>query len=354
MRVTLHSGRKGKNGRFNPNHCDRNFNLDSEYAGHISKSLTPKNVYYLFDMRIGSIRKKRRDETFEQWERDFYQQKFSAIVEKTNQKYIQQRHRDKCRTVSDLYESPKTCPEETLFTIGNSVEGAPPAKIIHQIMREQVEWEAEQFPQVQVLNIAFHLDEPEANPHFHIRRTYLADKEGLPSCNQNECLKQMGIPLPNPDKPESRTNNRKITHTKLCREHLIELCEKYGIDIERDPKKRRSVSLAFLKQMTAEKENVLINLEPLVKAISDHVEIIMGRTEERIDQLVKDAETRFKRSTTEAGTFNAYLREKGLEEDFKAFREQYTASSKERLLEAMKEELSLPEEIEESVRKLFF
>lgn len=353
MRVTIHSGRKNKDGqRFNPNHNDRNFNLNSENATHIHSELTPYNVYITYDMNSGKFKKKKRDEHFEQIERDFYQQKFSAMVERTNQKYIQQRHREKCRTVSDLYESVQTCPEETLMYIGNAKDGLPPTQVIQKIILEQIAWEHKTFPQSQILTASFHVDE--TSPHFHVRRTFLAEKDGLYSCNQNLALKQMGIPLPNPKMPEGKNNNRKMTHTKMCREHFIEICRKHGLDITDKPRDRKSVNMATFKLLTEQCAHILQNIEPLLKTINEYTTIVMNQSQKELDTIARDAKIRYKGKTTDSGIFNAFLKEKGLESDFKEFREHYTESQKQAVLQAIESEVSLPEEIKEEINTLLF
>ena len=53
----------------------------------------------------------------------------------------------------------------------------------------------------------------------------------------------MGVERPDTNKPQTRYNNAKITYTRKCREHLIELCRGYGIDIELQPKERSETGL---------------------------------------------------------------------------------------------------------------
>lgn len=92
-----------------------------------------------------------------------------------------------------------------------------------RIIQEQINWEQKQFPGLKVLDVALHMDEQGA-PHIHERRAWVyTDKAGNLAISQNKSLEQMGVELPNPNKPRSRFNNRKMTfspdvsRTSSCR-----------------------------------------------------------------------------------------------------------------------------------------
>ena len=59
----------------------------------------------------------------------------------------------------------------------------------------------------------------------------------------------MGVQKPLPDSVESRDryNNRKMTYTRACREHLQELCREYGLNIETEPKEPSQTGRTLLK-----------------------------------------------------------------------------------------------------------
>ena len=75
---------------------------------------------------------------------------------------------------------------------------------------------------------------------------------------QEGALREMGVQKPLPDSVESRDryNNRKMTYTRACREHLQELCREYGLDIETEPKEKSQTgrTLLMLKTDTLEQE----------------------------------------------------------------------------------------------------
>lgn len=86
--------------------------------------------------------------------------------------------------------------------------------------------------------MALHMDEQGA-PHIHERRAWVyTDKDGNTAISQNKSLEQMGVELPNPDRPRGRFNNRKQTFSKRCREHLLQICREHGLEIEEIPQEK--------------------------------------------------------------------------------------------------------------------
>lgn len=55
-------------------------------------------------------------------------------------------------------------------------------------------------------------------------------------CPQREkALEELGIPLPNPDKPKGRNNNRKQTFAAICRTMLFDITRRHGLHLEQEP-----------------------------------------------------------------------------------------------------------------------
>lgn len=134
--------------------------------------------------------------------------------------------------------------------IGNSKTGAPDPDTLWTIIKAQLDWEKKTFPAVRVLDIALHVDEPDSAPHIHVSRVWIAhDKNGHQMQQQEGALREMGVQKPLPDSIESRDryNNRKMTYTRACREHLQELCKEYGLDIETEPKEKSQTGRTLLK-----------------------------------------------------------------------------------------------------------
>lgn len=136
--------------------------------------------------------------------------------------------------MDEYRKSPQTCPEEVILQIGKRGDTIP-ADMMARIIQEQINWEQKTFPGVKVLDVALHMDEQGA-PHIHERRAWVyTDKAGNLAISQNKSLEQMGVELPNPNKPRSRFNNRKISFSRMCREHLLQICREHGLEIEEIP-----------------------------------------------------------------------------------------------------------------------
>lgn len=234
MRATTHNGRASRKGAYLAKHNDRRFDLDK--AEHIDQDRTAKNIYWHCMMP------EHPEMDFEQVEQAFYTHTFKDGLQAKNAMYKQHGNDKNIQTIEEYRRNPRSCPEEQIFMLGNK-DFYIPVKTLEQICKEQLAWEEKEFPQVKVLDYAAHADEQGA-PHIHIRRAWIGhDKAGNAVIGQNKALKEMGVERPDTNKPQTRYNNAKITYTRKCREHLIELCRGYGIDIELQPKERSETGL---------------------------------------------------------------------------------------------------------------
>lgn len=133
----------------------------------------------------------------------------------------------------------QTCPEETLFMIGNQDEHLPP-KTLRAICERLKDWEENTVSGLKVLDFALHVDEQGA-PHIHMRRAWIyRDENNVESISQSKALQAAGIPLPHPDKPAGRHNNRKQSFSAMERQALYEICRGYGLEslLETKPRER--------------------------------------------------------------------------------------------------------------------
>ena len=227
MRATIHNGRTSNLGAFTPKHNDRNFNIN--HAEHINPERVRLNRYWNW---TGNP-----ETTFEAAEITFYEKHISAHLEAQNARYRAQRHAERAKTMDEYRKSPQNCPEEVILMIGKAGDTIP-ADMMARIIQEQINWEQKQFPGLKVLNVALHMDEQGA-PHIHERRAWVyTDRDGNWAISQNKSLEQMGVELPNPDKPRGRFNNRKQTFSRMCREHLLQICREHGLEIEEIPQEK--------------------------------------------------------------------------------------------------------------------
>lgn len=246
MRMTIHNGRAGKNGAYNPRHNDRQF--DISHAEHIDPERMPGNVYWNWTGR--------KDMSFEDCEKAFYEEHCRAHLDAVNQRHREQRHPERVRDMDAYRTARQTCPEETLLMIGNKNEYLPP-RTLRAICEKLKDWEENTVSGLRVLDMALHVDE-EGAPHIHMRRAWIyRDENGIESIAQSKTLQAAGIPLPHPDKPQGRHNNRKQTFSQMERKALYEICREYGIEslLEMQPreKSRSGRELEDYKASEAEK-----------------------------------------------------------------------------------------------------
>lgn len=226
MRATIHNGRTSHLGAFTPKHNDRNFNINN--AEHIDPERVKLNRYWNWTGK---------EITFEDAERAFYEKHIRQHLDAQNARYKAQRHAERVKSMDEYRRSPQTCPEEVILMIGKAGDTIP-ADMMARIIQEQINWEQKQFPGLKVLDVALHMDEQGA-PHIHERRAWVyTDKDGNTAISQNNSLEQMGVELPNPDRPRGRFNNRKQTFSKRCREHLLQICREHGLEIEEIPQEK--------------------------------------------------------------------------------------------------------------------
>lgn len=273
LRLTAHNGRKGKNGVYSPKHNDRQFDLEG--VEHIDPAKTKENICWFFC----------KDETgecdsIEEHELKYYKAHFEADRNKKNENPIKNRQYSRVKTMEQYISSPNNCPEETIFQIGNASDlQKVNADILAKIFEEFVLWHSLHYPQVVILDGVLHLDEPNAAAHIHMRKVWIAHMDGIEIVNQNKALEEMGVEKIFPDKPKGRHNNAKITYTMVCREKLIELGKKYGIDIEEKPKETSKVGLEKLEYERQQEERRLYEArqeaDALIETINDITEKVI-------------------------------------------------------------------------------
>lgn len=258
-RVTLHSGRKNRNGkRYSSKHNDRNFDVNKNTASHIDATLKFKNVYYDFtdlehDHKLKRLLKLKDDNSFDTNEHAYYNIIFYDALEAQNKRHKAKRNYARIKTMDQYYEA--NPPFEDLFQIGTN-ENFVGGELLDKIFQEQLLWESKTFPNVHILNAAKHCDEKDCAEHYHIRKLFIGhDKEGNAVASKTKALEEMaaaGI-LKKPEGVQHRWNNLGQVYTAMCRKHLEDLCKKYGIELDLNRKDKSKVGLS-LEQYKANKE----------------------------------------------------------------------------------------------------
>ena len=284
LKLTRHNGRAGKNGTYNPKHNDRRF--DVEHSEHINSEMTPKNIYWDCYTGIKSVAFREnpdgKDFSFEEIEKLYYVEHYGDYVDAQNARNEKSRHTERNRTVEDLLKSKKTCPEETVYQMGTMDEHASAEDLLKVVLEFYQEFEKRFGSHVHILDWALHLDE--GTPHIQERHVFDAQNQYGELCPQQEkALEELGIPLPHPDKPKGKHNNRKQNFDAVCRELLFEIAEKHGLHFEREPSyggraylEKQDYILLKQKEKLAQQEQKLEELtlkiedvETLVDEVSD-------------------------------------------------------------------------------------
>lgn len=234
-RATQHNGRKGKKGAFSPKHNDRDY--DYEEAANIHADLTEQNFYW--NTYNGSYRHKDKKGkmSFEQVEQTYYRDNFYEQWEATNQRYINNRHSERCKTFEEWSKMSCNLPEESYMQIGdmeNPCDRATATKVFTMFYHRINAWNDTHGKPFKNLDLAMHFDE--AVPQVHIRRVWeYTDKNGVKCIGQEKALEQAGVQLPDPSKKKGRYNNRKMTFDKMAREMYLQCCKECGLEIETVP-----------------------------------------------------------------------------------------------------------------------
>ena len=80
-----------------------------------------------------------------------------------------------------------------------------------------------------------HLDVYKRQPHIHERHVFdCENKYGEVAPQQEKALEALGFDLPDPNKPLSRHNNRKIAFDAACRKMLFEIAKRHGLELEEE------------------------------------------------------------------------------------------------------------------------
>lgn len=276
MRVTVHNGRFNQNGVYSAKHNDRNFVLD--HAEHIDKSKTNNNYTYNF---FGD-----KSYTFEQVERRFYNAVFTDALNAKNQRYIDQRHPERVKTMDDIRTMKRYCPSECILQVGKLGDTIQ-ASELEAICKEYLAWHKETYPNTVILNAAIHQDEQGA-PHMHFRCAWLGhDKDGNLVPNQTKALAEMHIDRPDPTKPKSKYNAPIMTYTKQTRVKFIEICRARGLQIEDQPQHASRTGLSLYDYKARQAEQQAIAAEASKAAAKHQAQILKNMLNAKTAAIIK-------------------------------------------------------------------
>ena len=296
LKLTRHNGRAGKHGTYNPKHNDRNFDLTN--SEHIDPERAKGNIYWdCFHGFRSTIAPQDPDDlagTFSDVERQFYETHYSEFIERQNERNAKIRHTERNRSIPDLLSSRKTCPEETIYQLGTLDEHASAEDLLNIVTEFIDEFKAKFGEHVHVLDWALHLDE--STPHIHERHVFdCENRYGEVAPQQEKALEALGFDLPDPDKPLSRRNNRKITFDAACRKMLFEIAKRHGLDLEEEAEygnrqylEKQDFILAKQKEQLSAQQNKLDELTLKVNDMETLIDEVSAAAYDKAVEVVTD------------------------------------------------------------------
>ena len=297
LKLTRHNGRAGKHGTYNPKHNDRSFEIAN--SEHIDPERVQQNIYWdCYNGIRSALHPKSEDslaDTFEEVEKLYYKLHYTNFTEKQNERNAKIRHTERNRSTEDLLTSKKTCPEESIYQLGTLESHASP-KELFQIATEFMDEFHERFGKhVHILDWALHLDE--GTPHIHERHVFdCENKYGEIAPQQEKALEALGFDLPDPDKPLSRRNNRKITFDAACRKMLFEIAKRHGLELEEKAEygnrkylEKQDFILAKQKEQLTAQQNKLDELTLKVNDMEALIDDVSAAAYNKAVEVVTDA-----------------------------------------------------------------
>lgn len=251
MRVTNHNKRVPS-----ARHNDRNF--DIEHANHIDPTKVAQNRYWACY----------KDCTFEHAERVAYSTLFTAGLDAANERHLKNRHPDHVRDMDAYRTSKQTCPEETLYYIGNKQNlDRPDPGVLWGITLELLKWQQRTYPQCKILDVALHQDEQGA-PHIHVRQVWIGhDRDGNAIVSQTKALREMGVERPDPGEKQGRFNNPKQTFTAAVRAKYMALAMEHGLDVDILPVDASKSGVDHLTYQARKAQEELVRTQAQIKAL---------------------------------------------------------------------------------------
>lgn len=238
MKVSLHAGRSKS-----LKHNDHKFSSE-----HIDESRKKDNLI-LYAKIDGEPAGKTSEETIVAVYKDLY----GEAIDAQNEKYRKKRQYGYVKTAEDWAKAPRYAPREEIFQIGNKDDKVS-RSVLATCYNEFFSWKNEQFKgHYKRLTASLHADE--ASLHVHELATWFyVDTDGVRKPGLAKALAQVGVPLPDPFKPASKTNCRAMTYTAMCREKWQTICKQHGlqIDVTPDPEAKHQSTEQFKARKQAE------------------------------------------------------------------------------------------------------
>ena len=284
MKATIRNGRATASGKvYNANHNTRAATRAME--NHIDHERTEQNINFQFTndgqiIRCGSFDAK-------DFELDRYEYLYGEGQRAKNERYTQDGHPERCKTIQDIYASKRTAPMETIVQLGNRDTDIDPkertkklAAATFQLIDNLRQRWGDNF---HILDISIHLDESVV--HAHIRSTFSAeDKFGYHIPNQSKAFEAMGIQRPDPTAKEGKYNCPLMTFSEVIRQEFYDLCEQQGVVIDREVKNPSQKHLSVLEYKCQQLEAMAAQQAQAIETAKAEIEEVRAERDTLRDQ----------------------------------------------------------------------
>lgn len=258
-KASVHNGRANAKGvAYNPNH--NTLEQSRVNQPHIDQKRIHLNQYlqYMGDGTAIGHRGGGGGYDSRKHELERYRQLYGTGLEARNQRYRASGHRERVKTMSQVYRDPKTAPMETIFQLGNKrseTDEQTRTQVMVGAWGDVLQHLHQQYG-ANLIPLDASLHREETTDHIHFRFALGAkDKFGHFMPNQNQALEAMGF-HPDPSKPRGRYNNPLVSFTDELRETFYLACERRGVEIDREVTSgsRRQLELLDQKRSGLERE----------------------------------------------------------------------------------------------------
>lgn len=265
LRITTHRAKTTKSGiAFSARHLDRKFDLSK--APHIDPTRTHLNKYLKFEVAADGTLHYEEPKDIQKHELSVYERLFKNRLKVINDRYIANRHKEKCKTIRQYYAAAQSCPDEYLIYIGDKNNHASSDVLYDATLRLVTVLSERYSKHFLPLSASLHRDEcgigeDGEGSHIHLRGIWVCeDKHGM-KVSISQGMKEAGVPLPQEDSAEKRGNNRQMSFSKEIRDTFADICEnEFGLEIERVA---RDSSRAGKDLVTYQRDQALLDIQKL-------------------------------------------------------------------------------------------
>ena len=260
-KASVHNGRANSKGvAYNANH--NTMELSRLHQPHIDPDRIHLNRYIQYLDGGAAIAHKGGEGGYDsrKHEVDRYRQLYSEGLDARNRRYIASGHRERVKSMRQVYRDPKTAPMETIFQLGkhgSETDQQTRTQVMVGAWGDVLQHLHQQYG-ANLIPLDASLHREEASDHIHFRFTLGArDKFGHFMPNQSKALEAMGFDGRNPETgKKDRYHNPLVAFTDEVRETFYQACERRGVAIDREVASgsRRQLELLDQKRGGLERE----------------------------------------------------------------------------------------------------